>query len=224
MNKKQIETNFEIGDSSSKIIDSDIALILLAAGASRRMGNEPKQLLEFGGETLIRRAARAALASACRPVCVVLGANYERLRPEIADLPVVVAANENWAGGMSSSLKTGLEKILEIAPGASAVCVTVADQPLVDFHVINRLINVFRNGTHPVAACRYAETVGVPAIFDRHLFGELMNLTGDAGAKKIISKYLSETRLINVPEAALDIDSPADYRHLTQFKEKKRQI
>lgn len=81
-------------DSPLSTSDSKIGLILLAAGASRRMGNYPKQLLEFHGESLLRRAAQTALNAVCRPVCVVLGANAERLRIEIADLPVEIAENK----------------------------------------------------------------------------------------------------------------------------------
>lgn len=204
---------------------SRIGLILLAAGASRRMKNRAKQLLEFEGETLLRRAAKTALASGCRPVCVVLGANSERLRAEIADLPLAVVVNENWASGMASSLQTGLRKLLEENAEIAAVCVLLADQPLVDFRVVNRLVETFeRGGGDAITASRYAETVGVPAIFPRRLFGELADLTGDAGARKIIGEHASETVTIDVPEAAHDIDSPPDYERLTAFAEKKKMI
>ena len=204
---------------------SRIGLILLAAGASRRMGNRPKQLLEFEGETLLRRAAKTALSSGCRPVCVVLGANSERLRAEIADLPLAVVVNENWASGMASSLQTGLQKLLADDAKIAAVCVLLADQPLVDFRVVKRLTETFeRGGGDALAASRYAETVGVPAIFPKRFFGELSSLTGDAGARKILGKYASEILTIDVPEAAQDIDSPPDYERLTAFAEKKKTI
>lgn len=208
--------------SDSIVGASEIGLILLAAGASRRMENRAKQLLEFEGETLLRRAAQTALASRCSPVCVVLGANSESLRAEVADLPVEIAVNEDWSSGMASSLRTGLRKLLETEPKIAAVCVLLADQPLVDFRVINRLVETFERGGDAVAASRYEETVGVPAIFPKRLFGELSNLTGEAGAKKIIERYASETLKIAVPEAALDIDSPLDYERLKTFGKKKK--
>jgi molybdenum cofactor cytidylyltransferase len=204
--------------SSSIIHPSSLALILLAAGASNRLGNFPKQLLEFRGETLIRRAAENALASKCQNVCVVLGAQAENIKREIEDLPVASVVNENWKHGMSSSLKCGLEKLLEIEPELSAVVVMLADQPLVDSAIINRLIEVFLATQKPVIAAEYAETVGVPAIFSRSLFDEILNLSADAGAKQIIKKYAASIEKFPVPEAAFDVDTQQDYENLLKLK------
>lgn len=211
MNEKTVRSNSEM--QSSKI-----ASILLAAGASRRMKNRPKQLLEFGGETLLRRAAKTALASVCQPVCVVLGANAEILQAQVADLKVEIAVNKDWASGVASSLQIGLKAVLEIAPEISAVCVMLADQPLIDWQMINRLAEMFERGENAVAACRYGETIGVPAILAQSLFKDIMSLKGDVGAKKIISKYIIDSATLIVPEAAIDIDSPQDYESLTAFK------
>lgn len=215
MNKRNVEC-------LSEIHPSKIASILLAAGASRRMKNRPKQLLEFRGETLLRHAAQTALASPCRPICVVLGANAGKLQAEIVDLPVEIVVNKNWANGIASSLKAGLEKLLEIAPDISAVCVMLADQPLITAPTINRLVEMFERGENPIAACGYAETIGVPAILARSLFDEVMNLEGDAGAKKIICKYIESAGQLSVPEAALDIDSPQDYERLKALEKKRK--
>lgn len=193
---------------------SKIGLILLAAGASRRMKNRPKQLLKFRGKTLLRHAAQTALSSRCRPICVVLGANAEKLQVEIADLPVAIVINKSWTNGIASSLQAGLEKLLEIAPDISAVCVMLADQPLINAPTINRLFEMFERGENLIAACEYAETIGVPAILARSLFDEVMSLEGDAGAKKIIRKHIESVGKLLVPEAALDIDSQPDYERL----------
>ncbi len=222
MNKTNNRSLNKIHPSSFIPQPSKIASILLAAGASRRMANCPKQLLEFRGETLLRRAVKTALASRCRPVCVVLGANFEKMQAEIADLPVEIAVNKNWASGIASSLKTGLWKLLETDSQITAACVTLADQPLIDFRIINRLIESFERGENPVVACKYAETVGVPAIFARSLFDELMSLSGDEGAKKIIGRYILETAKIAVPEAALDVDSQQDYERLKVIEENRK--
>lgn len=214
MNKKLIKSNSETHHSSFIPHPSKIASILLAAGASSRMKNCPKQLLEFCGETLLRRAAKTALASLCQPVCVVLGANAESLQAEIADLKVEITINKNWASGVASSLQAGLKTALEIDPEISAVCVMLADQPLIDWQIINRLAEMFERGEDAVVACSYAETIGVPAILARSLFEEIKDLKGDAGAKKIISKYISKSGKLSVPKAAIDIDSQQDYEHL----------
>lgn len=201
---------------------SNIGLILLAAGASLRMKKRPKQLLEFRGKTLLRRAAETALDTCCYPVCVVLGANAEKLRTQVADLPIVIADNKNWTDGMASSLQIGMEKLLEIAPGISAVCIMLADQPLINSETIKRLIETFEFGENPVMACGYAETIGVPAILARSLFDEVMNLEGDSGAKTIIQKYTDAAGILSVPEAAIDIDSQQDYELLTSMGKKRK--
>jgi molybdenum cofactor cytidylyltransferase len=193
-------------------------LILLAAGASNRLESFPKQLLEFRGKTLIRRAVENALASECGKICVVLGAGAEKIKREISDLPIEIVVNENWQTGMSSSLKCGLEKLLELAPNISAAIVTLGDQPLIDSTIINRLIEVFLESQAPIVAAEYAETIGVPALFARSMFDELTNLSADAGAKQIIKKYAASVEKISVPEAAFDIDTREDYENLLKLE------
>jgi molybdenum cofactor cytidylyltransferase len=199
---------------------SKIGLILLAAGASSRMEKIPKQLLEFRGKTLLRYAAETALASQCHPVCVVLGANAKKLRAEIADLPIEITFNLNWEMGLSSSLQAGLRKVLEIESKITAVCVMLADQPLITAGIINNLINIFECGENPLVVCHYAETTGVPVILARSLFIEIHDLKGDAGAKKIIQKHFAFAAKLFVPEAALDVDSWDDYERIQAFDQK----
>lgn len=194
-----------------------IGLILLAAGASGRYGKFPKQLLIFRGKTLLRRAAENALAADCEKVCVVLGARAEELKSEIAGLPVEIVVNDDWQSGMNSSLKKGLEKLLEIEPELSAVAITLCDQPLVDAAIIERLIENFRQSDKPIAAARYAETVGVPAIFARSMFAEIFGLSENSGAKRLIKKYEDSVLKIPLPEAALDIDTAGDYESLLKL-------
>jgi molybdenum cofactor cytidylyltransferase len=218
MNKEQERLKFIAQNSQLATHNSKIGLILLAAGASNRLGNIPKQLLEFRGKTLIRHAAENALASKCGKICVVLGAQAENIKREIRDLPIEIAVNENWAKGMSASLKCGLEKLLESEPNLSAAVVTLGDQPLVDSTIINRLIEVFSDAQNPIVAAEYAGTVGVPAIFSRSVFDEILNLTADAGAQRIIKKYAASIGKIPVAEAAFDVDTPKDYENLLKLK------
>jgi molybdenum cofactor cytidylyltransferase len=218
MNKKQENSKFTTRNPEPGTRNSKIGLILLAAGASSRLGNFPKQLLEFQGETLIRQATKNALAAECGKICVVLGAEAEKIKREIGDLPVEIAVNEDWADGMSSSLKCGLGKLLEIEPNLSAAVVMLGDQPLIDSTIINRLIEAFLKTQTPIVAGKYAETVGVPAIFARSMFGELLHLADDGGAKQIIKKYAASVEKISVPEAAFDVDTQQDYENLLKLK------
>ena len=93
-----------------------VGIVLLAAGESSRLG-QPKQLVHFAGSTLIHRAACAAISSECSPVIVVLGANRDLIKQELAGLSVRVVENQNWAEGMGNSLKVGLAAVLEETKG-----------------------------------------------------------------------------------------------------------
>ncbi|MGI8668446.1 MAG: nucleotidyltransferase family protein [Aridibacter sp.] len=190
-----------------------IGVIILAAGASTRLGR-PKQLLEFKGETLLERIVEDALASELITV-VVLGANFGKIKKSIENLPVEIVENDDWQSGMSSSLVAGLKHLLEIQADLEAVIVLLCDQPFVDKNTISELVETQKQTNKKIVAGKYAETVGVPALFMREVFDELLKLDKKIGAKSIIKKY-AETDLatISVPEADFDIDTEADFERL----------
>jgi molybdenum cofactor cytidylyltransferase len=192
-----------------------IGLIILAAGSSSRMHGEPKQMLEFRGKTLLRRAAETVFCSDFYSAVVVLGANPEQMRKDIEDLPLKIAVNKKWASGMSSSIKTGLSALSE--ENLDAVIITLCDQPLVNTDVLQRLRDAFAETGKPIAASEYENTVGVPALFAREIFAELSNLQNDEGAKKVIKKDKYRIALVAVPEAAFDIDTLQDYEKLKRL-------
>ena len=194
-----------------------IGIIILAAGASTRMNGEPKQLLEFEGKTLLRRAAETALSSGAHPIVIVLGANAEKLLPEIKDLPILPAINENWATGMGGSIKTGLSVLLTENRGIEAAILMLCDQPFVTAETLNRLVETFQKTNKPIAACQYADTIGVPALFVREMFAELSALQGDAGAKAVIKKHAAAIARTPAPEAAFDVDTQADFQKLFSY-------
>ncbi len=158
-----------------------IGVILLAAGASVRLG-KAKQLLQFRGETLLRRSAKNALAVSNR-VVVTLGARSEILQKEIEDLPVQIAENKDWETGMSGSIKIGLEKLLADDDGLKAVILMVCDQPFVEEILLSEIIEKFEQTNSLIVACEYQETLGVPALFSAKLFPELLALDSQKGAK-----------------------------------------
>lgn len=189
-----------------------IGTILLAAGASMRMG-EPKQLLPFQGASLLRRQAQTALGASDAAV-VVLGANAEIIKNEIADLPVQIAENADWQTGMSGSISCGLKTLLAGETKLEAVIITVCDQPLVDEHLLGKLVEKFRETAALIVACEYEATRGVPALFSRALFAELLALDETGGAKQIIKKYESQTAAVPFPGGAFDVDTKSDYEKL----------
>jgi molybdenum cofactor cytidylyltransferase len=185
---------------------------VLAAGESRRLPG-PKQLLRYRGATLLRHAAQTAVAAGVGPVVVVPGAGAGQLRFELSDLAVRIAENAGWKDGMSSSIRVGLDE-LEAIGTPDAALFTTCDQPLVTPALLGRLAAAFAT-THPAAvACEYAGTVGVPALFGRSLFGQLRDLTGDEGAKRVIQIHLPDVVRVPFEDAALDIDTPEDAARL----------
>jgi len=194
-----------------------IPIVILAAGASTRMGT-PKQLLSYQGRSFLRQITEVAIASVCEPVIVVLGSNADKMRSEISSLPVVVVENLLWTVGMSASIKTGME-LLYTLPHLEAVVLTLCDQPFISPQIINQLVETYHFTNKPIIACQYADTLGVPAIFDHSLFAELTALQGTQGAKQIIYSHIHQVIPISFPQGAVDIDTPEDYQQLSKHED-----
>ena len=184
-------------------------IIVLAAGASVRMGT-PKQLLDIGGASLIRRAAQAAIDSEGHPVVVVLGANAELIRPELDGLEAQVTVNSQWSVGMSSSIRCGLKKLLMLAPEIEGVVLMLADQPEVTSGSLRKLIRAHEDSDSDLVAARYNDVLGTPALFSRAYFDELLQLDGQSGARSLIERHRARVLAIHLPEAAGDLDTPED--------------
>lgn len=189
----------------------DVALMLLAAGAATRMG-QPKQLLDFAGRPLIRHCTEIALASVCRPIVVVLGANADRVRPALADLPVRVVLNERWEAGVGTSIQAGLAALA--GETSSGVLLTLADLPFIPARAFNDLVECHLSRGVSLVASSYSDTLGVPALFGRALFPELLNLEASAGCKGILLRHASNLASLPCPEAAADLDTPEDYARM----------
>jgi molybdenum cofactor cytidylyltransferase len=185
-----------------------IGLVVLAAGASVRLGR-PKQLLRHGGRSLLRAAAEEAVRSGCKPVVVVLGAEAERLEPELHGLDVSVVVNTRWREGMSTSVQAGIEALGAVDAAVMMLC----DQPFVTAPLLRRLVEAHEQGRR-LAACEYGGGLGVPALFDRALFPELQALEGDKGARKVLAAHAAEAARIPFPEGAVDVDTLEDYARL----------
>ncbi len=188
---------------------SAIAIVILAAGASARMG-VPKQLLRHRGRSLVRNAVEAALGSACRPVVIVLGANAKQIRPEIEELPVQIVQNAHWAGGLSTSIRAGIEALVSAADPPEAVVLALCDQPWVCSDDIEALVTAYRSMGRPIVASQYAGTLGVPALFARPVLPELLRLAGDGGAKQVIQSHLATVWPVPCSHAAIDLDTLED--------------
>lgn len=166
------------------------------------------------GKSLLHRAAKCALGSRCAKVAVVLGAEAPRCRKELGRLPVEVVVNETWQRGLASSIRAGLAALDKARPTPRAAILMACDQPLVTPGLLVRIAETYRESGSPIVACAYAGTLGVPALFDRSLFGELRALKGDHGAKSVIQRHASEARSIEFDGGAVDVDSAEDVDRL----------
>lgn len=189
-----------------------VGVVVLAAGASRRLPG-PKQMLRYHGVTLVRRAAQTAVAAGCGPVAVVLGAHAEQLRFELVDLAVRIVENRHSAKGLSTSVRAGLEALEEQAD-LNAALFTTCDQPHLSADVLQQIVATFVAERPKAVACEYAGTVGVPALFARSLFEELRALDGDHGAKAVLQRHASEVARIPFEPGSLDVDTPEDASRL----------
>ena len=188
-----------------------VALLLLAAGASTRMGR-PKQLLPYRGRTLLRHAAETAVASGCAPVVLVTGALHDELVAELADLPIQAVRNKNWETGMASSIHTGLAALAPVLP--PAVLIMLTDQPLVTSELLRQLVARQRQTQAPIVAASYGDALGVPAVFARALLPELRKLQGAQGAVRLIASLGNAVARVDFPAGLVDIDTLAEYQAL----------
>ena len=188
-------------------------LVILAAGASRRMGS-PKQLIEIDGRPLLVRAIEAALAAPVWPVVVVLGANAVAIRPVIGHLPVLVIENPAWSEGMASSIREGVATLRQFSRTLDAAVLALCDQPGFSAATVESLLAAHRATARGIVAARYAGRLGAPALFAREHFAALTALTGEEGARDLLNADPARVAAVELPELARDLDTPADLEGL----------
>jgi molybdenum cofactor cytidylyltransferase len=187
--------------------------VILAAGASTRMGT-PKQLLPVKGQPMIVRTVEAALASPAWPVIVVLGAQAEKIRPVLARLPVLIAENPAWAEGMAASIRAGMTTLRQFSRSLDGVLVTLCDQPEFSATIIAQLLAAQRNSGRGIVAAHYHGRNGAPALFLRGHFPALAALTGEEGARALLNGTPERVTSVDLPALGIDLDTPADYAAL----------
>lgn len=191
----------------------NVSIIILAAGASSRMG-AAKQLLLVDGKTLIKRICDTAMDTTCHPIVVVLGANRNIIRNETERMPITVIDNPQWENGMSSSIKMGLAGAYMTEKAIEAVIFLTVDMPYVSAELINKMIEKAESDEKiEIVACKYENQMGIPVLFKRSIFTDLLELSGDEGAKKVVVKNKDKTVFIDFPEGKLDLDTVEEYRN-----------
>ena len=174
----------------------------------------PKQLIPYNGKSLLEHVFDVANDSQATPVVLVLGANAELLEKVIQDRKIHIAVNNEWNEGMASSVRCGIKTLTKISAAADAAIIMVCDQPFVTSTLLNELIVTQRNTGKSIVACQYETAIGAPALFQKSVFPDLLQLKGDSGDRKIIEQRKGEIAIVSFEKGIIDIDTEDDYEAL----------
>jgi len=209
---KSISLNSRARTSSCSEIDKTVMVsaILLAAGESKRMGRA-KLLLPFDGSTVLVRTIANLLSSKVDEVIVVLGARAQEIKKVLAGLPAKVVFNPDYHQGMSTSLIAGLK---QVNSKAQRIIVALADQPLIDKKIYNRLIEESLACDKGIIVPVYQAKIGNPIIFSKKYKTELLGLKGDVGGREIVKQHPDDILEVAVDSGSInmDIDNMDEYQ------------
>ena len=186
------------------------AAILLAAGESSRFG-EPKQLLDWHGEPMVRAVARTAVQAGLHQVIVVTGSHAAEVDSALAGLPVQIVHNDDWEAGQGSSVRTGVS---HLGDGIGSVTFLLTDQPLVSETILRSLVEQHALMLAPIIAPQVGGQRGNPVLFDRTTFKDLSALRGDMGGRALFSKFPVTWLPWHDHSLLMDVDTPEDYEKL----------
>jgi molybdenum cofactor cytidylyltransferase len=190
-----------------------IAAVILAAGQSSRFG-KLKQLIPFRGKTLLRGIMDAAAEANCSPIAVVLGSGREQIKNDLEKTNVLIVENRSWQQGVGTSIRAGVQHVIDRKRDVDAIVLLVCDQPFVDGRVIKKLIALPEKTRRPIIASSYGGTLGVPALFSPCCFHELLAINDTSGAKSVIVRNRQRVTEVIFPEGNIDIDTAEDYKRL----------
>jgi molybdenum cofactor cytidylyltransferase len=196
-----------------------IGAIILAAGASSRLGT-PKQLLMYRGKTLLQQILQVTIDSIAHPVVVVLGADADNIKKNMDFSNACIVVNTDWQEGMASSVRCGINTLVQMDPLIEGAVLMLCDQPFVTASLLNDLIIARQNTGKHIVASSYNGTFGVPALFHKSIFPELLQLKGDVGARSIIQQRAKEVEAVLFSKGDIDIDTAADYQELSKGNDK----
>lgn len=187
-----------------------IAILILAAGSASRMG-VAKQLLAVGETTLLGITIENALKSNAQKVYCILGAKAEAIKKSISRYSIECIINANYKSGLSSSIVTGIEHLIN--QNHDAVLILLGDQPLISAKYLNEMIDIYKKHDQKIVASIYNSSFGVPTIVPRTYYNQLLKLKGDKGAKVYLNT--KKDNIISLENMNLmDIDTKEDYQEL----------
>lgn len=190
------------------------AILILAAGESRRMG-QAKQLLPLGDSTILGHSLSVCMESNIGPIWIVLGARAETIRKSLPDGSYQIVVNEDWKEGMGSSIAAGVS-VIQQDPQVADVMIVLADQVKLTSSSLQDFYALYTASDKSIAISMTGIGSGPPSIFDRKWFDVLALLRGDQGAKPVVKSNQSEVLQIVHAAAEQDVDTPEDYRRLSE--------
>ena len=205
---ESIQTQAISGDETT--VAWRIAAIVLAAGQSERIGPNNKLLEDINGLPMVRRVVEQIQAASVDDLIVVTGHEYEQIQNALIGTRVNIVFNADYALGLSASLRAGLGALRH---DTDAAIICLGDMPGVRSGHLNQLIAAVEPGTKR-AICvpiRHRQQ-GNPVLFTRAFFAEMMNISGDTGARHLLRKYRKFVTEVSITDAAvlLDIDTRSD--------------
>jgi molybdenum cofactor cytidylyltransferase len=179
---------------------------ILAAGPSTRFGS-PKQLVRLAGTPVLHQAIANAGLVAGHSVTVVLGAHARDIGPALRQSAVAVAVNRDWEEGIASSIRTAVHSA---PPGCEGLMLVLADQVAVTGDDLKRLYAAWRRHPVLIAAALYGGAPGLPAIFPRWAFSDLLQVRGDRDPRLVIRRNVDRVVRVPMHNAGIDLDTPED--------------
>jgi len=193
-------------------MENETAILILAAGSSKRLGT-PKQLLPYKEGTLLQDTISKLSDLQNQNIYVVLGAYYERIKTTIEHLPITIVKNSDWESGLGSSIAASISHIYRVK-GIKKVLITLADLPLFETSNYQALLDTHLRNSLGITLTTYTNNSGVPVIFNSNYFESLKKLSGDEGAKSILIQNKNDVGHYKANIAYFDIDTMDDYLEL----------
>lgn len=184
---------------------------IMAAGSSSRFGST-KQVAEIAGAPLLRRAVTPARQICRNNVLTVIGHDLEKVLAALGDDSGFVVLNENFEQGLGSSIACAARTCPD---DADAILILLADQPFVTSDHLQALVDNWSGDSDQIVATAYAGTSGPPVLFPRGTFESLAGLTGDRGARSLLTDERFRLKRVSFDPAAIDVDTPADLAALS---------
>lgn len=188
-----------------------VAVLILTAGASRRMGT-PKALLPWGNTTVIQHLLEQVRLAEFKDTLVVTGAHHDPIQEALGVEEVEISFHPDWELGMGSTISKGIREVEYRFTGIGAVLILLVDQPLITPDYLKCILDAHHNRPEAIIASDYGESAGAPALFPKRFWAALKGIPTALGARKLIASYREQCQVLDPAGVIADIDTPEAYK------------